>query len=119
MTDDGAELRLYCLLRGDLEMPEGKAHAQTGHAWVSTLYAAPREQVDAYMAASQPKIVLRAKNQAMIERAAAECRSLGLPHYVVCDAGRTFFAQPTITCLGIGPVTFLQLPKYIQRQRLL
>ncbi len=118
-TGSEHELRLYCLMRRDLEIPTGKMLAQAGHAFVSALeQAADREAVKTYFTNAQPKIVLAAKNLNVIERAARECRELGLNHFVVVDAGRTVFPEPTVTCMGIGPVRFVDLPKYVQKLQL-
>ena len=96
--------------------------AQAGHAFVSAIEqarAASQEQVDQYLRNEQPKIVLRAKNEAVIRRAAVECEQAGIPFYLVIDAGRTVFNEPTVTCLGIGPVVKGDLPKFVQRLQLL
>ena len=117
-----SELRLYCLMRMDLEIPLGKMLAQAGHAFVSTLYCAMsinNKAVDHYMQNAQPKITLKAKNLNVLIRAKKECDNLGLPNYLVTDAGRTVFSEPTVTCLGIGPVMKSQLSKYIQGLQLL
>lgn len=129
LINEQTELRLYCLMRTDLhqfcsiptEYKElmGKLMAQAGHAFVSTLYIADPCIVETYMRNSQPKIVKKAKNENVLRRAEKECKELGLPCYLVTDAGRTLFAQPTVTCLGIGPVTRPQLSKYIDGLQLL
>jgi peptidyl-tRNA hydrolase len=106
-------------MRADLLAPVGKLMVQAGHAFVSVLEQASREQVDHYMRHQQPKIVLKAKNEAVLRRAAHDCQQLGIPHYLVTDAGRTVFNEPTITCLGIGPVARKALPQYIKKLQLL
>ena len=114
MNTENMELRLYCVIRGDLEIPAGKLMVQAGHAFVSAMYKAwadHAEQVTNYMENSQPKIVLKAKNEAALRRAKAECLTLGIPCYLVTDAGRTVFLEPTTTCLGIGPVRKSELPE--------
>ena len=116
------ELRLYCLVRTDIEIPVGKLTAQTGHAYCTVIFNAirdgDRDQVQKYFDNDQPKITLRAKNLASIERAARECKEAGINHFVVTDAGRTVFNEPTVTCMGIGPVQKGELPKFVQRMQL-
>ena len=148
------ELRLYCLMRGDLSLYtmvatedapvrlhtdaeiEGKLMVQAGHAFVNALEEARRGdwvqddiddsarlllgslRVREYLTVSQPKIVLKAKNEAALRRAADECRQARIPHYLVTDEGRTVFPEPTVTCLGIGPVLRQNLPKFIDRMQM-
>jgi PTH2 family peptidyl-tRNA hydrolase len=126
---ENSELRLYCLIRTDLhlfcleptEYTElmGKLMAQTGHAFVSALYESDNDIVDRYMGNAQPKIVLKAKNENVLRRSQKECKALGIACYLVTDAGRTVFREPTVTCLGIGPVMKSQLPKYVTGLQLL
>jgi peptidyl-tRNA hydrolase len=115
------ELRLYCVLRADLgdDVPQGKLYVQTGHAFVSATLSADPDTVSRYMANEQPKIVLKAKNEAAIHRAAKECQAAGINHYVVVDLGRTVFPEPTTTCVGLGPITRGELPKFIAQLQLM
>jgi PTH2 family peptidyl-tRNA hydrolase len=117
---DDTEIRLYCIMRDDIDIPIGKMLAQAGHAFVSVLEAANetnRAVVVDYFANAQPKIALRGNLNA-VKRAAGECRQAGIPHYVVTDAGRTVFPEATVTCIGIGPVDRASLPKFVARLRL-
>ena len=113
-----SELRLYCLMRTDLDMPVGKMLVQAGHAFATVLHQSDPEIVKEYFSHNQPKISLRAKNLAMIERAARECMEADINHFMVVDAGRTVFTEPTITCIGIGPIFADDLPRYVGRLRL-
>lgn len=132
MVDD--ELRLYCLMRTDLHLfciepveyneLMGKLMAQAGHAYVTTIYHALLREggadlVDSYMQNAQPKITKKAKNENVLVRAQKECDAVGICNYLVKDAGRTLFKGPIFTCLGIGPVTRAQLPKYVDGLQLL
>lgn len=135
MCDD-PELRMYCLMRGDLDVPEGKLMVQSGHAFVSALEMARKGHwvqpnvseasrqlignaiVREYLEFSQPKIVLRAKNEAALRRAAEECQQAGIAHYLVTDEGRTVFPEPTVTCVGLGPVVKSAVPKFVQRMQM-
>ena len=115
------ELRLYCVVRGDIEMPVGKLVAQAGHAFVGALRVATETAphlAERYLADSQPKITLQAKSLAVLERAARECKDAGIIHHLVIDEGRTVFNEPTVTCLGIGPVLRDRLPKFVSKLRL-
>jgi len=124
---ENTELRLYCVMRTDLNLvaeggtvPLGKLMAQAGHAFVGCLFKLNEAQIVEYMdSGTQPKIVLRVKNEKDLMRAALECEAVNIPFYLVKDAGRTVFAEPTFTCVGIGPIAKQNLPKFIQRLQLL
>lgn len=126
MSED-TELRLYCLMRTDLNflaedgfVPLGKLMAQAGHAFVGCIARLDQSEISEYIdGGSQPKIVLRVKSQKDLLRAKAECETAGIPCYLVTDAGRTVFSEPTMTCLGIGPIAKQSLPKFIQRLQLM
>jgi len=50
------------------------------------------------------KIILRCDDEDSILRLNDECIKGRYPHALITDAGRTVFQEPTITCLGIGPL---------------
>lgn len=122
------ELRVYIVVRNDIEMPLGKAFAQVGHAVLGTVEAArkadPRRVAEylgegdfALIDEGHAKIALRGKEKDL-RRAAAELAEAGIPHALIQDAGRTVFAEPTLTCLGVGPVRKSELPKFVQKLQL-
>lgn len=118
--DESDELRLYCVMRADLNAPVGKLMAQAGHAFVGCIAKLHELEVAEYMDnGQQPKIVLRAKNENELRRAHQACIEEHIPCYLVTDAGRTVFPEPTVTCLGIGPVARKDLPRFVQRLQLL
>jgi len=119
------EPRLYAVVRKDLlpQLKHGKLSGQTGHAFEGALLTAQVEcgaRVADYLATSgRGKITLVAKNAAALERILAECDALGIPCHRVVDEGRTVFAEPTFTAVGIGPTSRDELPKFVQRMQLL
>lgn len=115
------ELRIYCLMRTDIEIPIGKMMAQSGHAFASIVninMLQNNSNITYYMNHDQPKIVLKCKNLHYLERAKQECDDKKICNALIIDAGRTVFKEPTVTCLGIGPISFNNLPKFIQRMQL-
>jgi PTH2 family peptidyl-tRNA hydrolase len=120
--DNKRELRMYLVWRNDLAIPFGKALGQSGHAFVSAVIIADRHDrdlVDLYLLHSQPKIVVKCKNLDALLRAKTECDAIEMNCYLVTDAGRTVFPEPTVTCLAIGPCYRDELPKFIRRMQLL
>lgn len=121
------ELKMYLLIRGDIEMPEGKLAIQAAHAILGAWVNCHDEELKAkylglnpegQITSGQAKISLKAKNLHAMERARAECRALGISTALVTDAGRTVFNEPTVTCLGIGPVTRSKLPPFVEKMRM-
>lgn len=116
------ELRMYCVMRTDLVMPVPKMLVQAGHAYMSSgirvLNLNP-ERFWQWYEHSQAKIALRAKTLDTLLRAQQECETLGVPCALITDEGRTVFTEPTTTCLGIGPLLRVELPKFVARLQLL
>ena len=51
------------------------------------------------------KVVLKCENEEELLAIAEKCkRNSEIPHALITDSGRTVFSEPTITCLGIGPL---------------
>jgi len=122
MLNKQEELRIWVAVRRDLDIPAGKLAAQTGHGFVTTIFEAMKmhpDVVNAYMAASQPKIVVWAKNAAELIKVHQACEEAGLPCAIITDAGRTVFPEPTLTVMAVGPCRFIDLPKSMKRLRLM
>lgn len=121
MTDLTEEYKIWIALREDLTIPLGKAITQGGHGVDMTLEAAEAtpERIQLYRACNRPKITCWIKNEAAVRRAHAECVAAGLPSAFVTDAGRTVFAEPTVTVFAVGPARFSELPRFVQRLQLL
>jgi peptidyl-tRNA hydrolase len=117
--DKENELRIWCAVRTDLDIPIGKFGTQTGHAFVAALWAAPEEIAREYMSeAGQAKIVVRVKNEFQLLKAYEACKAAGLTAVLVRDAGRTVFPEPTYTTMAVGPCRMADLPKSVGRLQL-
>jgi PTH2 family peptidyl-tRNA hydrolase len=117
-----SELKMWLAVRCDLNMPPGKLAAQAGHAFGSALLSAFQsdpECVRLYQEHAMPKIVVGVRNEAELQRVAEEARSAGILCYMVTDAGRTVFSEPTQTVCAVGPCYRGDLPAFIRRLRLL
>lgn len=104
-------LRLYAIIRGDLNMPAGKMCSQAGHAFLDAYLAALDTHPDI---ASQyrdgrhgVKVCLVAPTERHLLRAYEEAQKAGLPCALVIDQHHLmpphFTGEPIITALGIGP----------------
>lgn len=92
-----SDTRIAVVFRSDLEMPRGKSEVQFGHA-VSPLITPE------YMESSQMKLSLEVPGVIDLMGLVETAKRRGVPYYVVVDAGRTVFTEPTITCVGFGPM---------------
>lgn len=116
------ELKIWLAIRSDIDIPIGKAMAQAGHGFTWALRKSQDSDPDIteeYLSTNQPKIVVKAKNEASLLRMEKECQELGLPVALVKDSGRTVFPEPTFTVCAVGPCYEDELPKYVQRMQLL
>ncbi|GLI71575.1 hypothetical protein VaNZ11_016839 [Volvox africanus] len=106
------ELKMVLCVNMSLKMGTGKVGAQCAHAAVGVLWAhyqshnVPIRQWEMY---GQPKIALKVGDEAEMAELEAKAMSLGMPTYIVHDAGRTQIAAGSQTVLAIGPAPKSQL----------
>lgn len=100
---DAEEIKQVIIVRRDLEMGKGKMAAQVAHAAVGSLQKTGRKIAEKWESMGAKKVVLAVDS--LPELLELEKNARKLPHFLVTDAGRTEFKEPTITCLGIGPAT--------------
>lgn len=110
---------MYIVVRRDLEMPSGKLAGQVAHAAVRLIWKF-RNHTDNGAGRSnmrlinewfhpslgnEAKIVLGVSGYQELESIYHLADKLKIPTEIVTDAGRTIFGEPTVTCIGIGPLT--------------
>ncbi|AZO29394.1 aminoacyl-tRNA hydrolase [Mesorhizobium sp. M1B.F.Ca.ET.045.04.1.1] len=103
MTSSTDELRIAVIFRADIDIPRGKGEVQFGHA-VALLVHGGGEVATSYMAGLQMKLSMEVDDLDAIALIMAKAKARGVPFAVVEDAGRTVFGEPTITCIGLGPM---------------
>lgn len=81
---------IYIAMRLDLNMGRGKEIAQACHAVIGL-------GVHDYDAV----IAIRAYDEAHLAFLIQESKKCGVKYYVVKDAGKTVFKEPTITCAAL------------------
>jgi len=89
-------------------MPPGKLASQVGHAYLEAFLRAGPERQSAYRAGGMGvKVCLGAPGLNALGRLYDRALALGLPCYLVEDSGRntTFGGVPTVSALGVGPLT--------------
>ncbi len=94
------------VVRTDLKMSTGKKCAQSCHAAVSASESArmktPRIWQEWYRE-GQRKIVVKTQELKELLDLKEKAARLGIPHFLVADAGLTELEPGTTTALGIGP----------------
>jgi PTH2 family peptidyl-tRNA hydrolase len=120
------DLRLYAVLRSDIQMSTGKSIAQAGHAFTSSLLESlsvndPRGQIYARLKPGT-KITLTGGSERDIILLKERIEATGIPCFLVVDSGHVelpdFDGTPTITALGIGPCTRKDVPRALSRLKL-
>jgi len=122
-------LYTYAIVRADLEMTVGKTAAMASHACAGSLlqYLSkyPRRLTEfASGQFSGSRVIVKAKNLGMLERAIKEAEAAGLPHYLMVDEGHVSppgfdGVTPVPAALGIGPATRDRLRPITKRFQIL
>lgn len=93
-------------------MGTGKIASQASHAALNSFLAASKEVQEEYQEDDDigTKVCLEATLQKMIEVYLLS-KEAGLPCALITDSGvGSGFSEPTVTAVGIGPVTKAQVP---------
>jgi len=96
-------MKQVILVRTDLKMPKGKMAAQCSHASVSSLLKSHKDDIEKWKKEGMKKVILKVKDKDELLEYKEKAEDSGLVTALIEDAGKTFFKQPEITCLGIGP----------------
>ncbi len=94
------------IVRVDLKMGRGKIAVQCAHAAVSAADDARihfPEWWKAWISEGQRKIVLKVREEDMLNRIVRKAKAVDLPAYLVRDSGLTQVEPGSVTCAGIGP----------------
>ena len=96
-------MKMVILVRSDLHMPKGKLSTQVAHASVEAVLKSPETTVQEWRKQGMKKVVLKVKDEKELLDFQKRAMALKLVTSLITDAGKTFFKEPTKTCLAIGP----------------
>lgn len=103
---------MYCIFSKEaiekMKGNRGKMAAQAGHAYLHAFWDAEKRlfhhEAESYMYSNKAyKIALIVENESDLYKLQATYKSI-CGTSLVKDAGLTVFDEPTVTCLGIGPI---------------
>ncbi|XP_075640000.1 uncharacterized protein LOC142611758 isoform X2 [Castanea sativa] len=100
------ELKMVLVVRQDLKMKSGKIASQCAHAatgMYAELMQSHRSLLRQWEQCGQPKIVVTCRNQQEMNKLMEAAENIGLPTFVVADAGRTQVLSGSKTVLAVGP----------------
>ncbi|KAJ4708087.1 Peptidyl-tRNA hydrolase 2, mitochondrial [Melia azedarach] len=116
------DLKMVLVVRQDLKMGCGKIASQCAHA-ATGMYAELMQSewslLRQWEQCGQPKIVVTCKNQQEMNKLKEAAENMGLPTFVVADAGRTQVSAGSKTVLAIGPGPKTLVDSVSGKQRLL
>jgi peptidyl-tRNA hydrolase len=103
------KLRIIVVFRSDLpEMTRAKGEVQFGHAVASVMFSAMQVEpsvVEQYMSENQIKLNMEVDGLEALLKIQEKATKRGVNHFVVTDAAHTVFEKPTITAIGLGPMS--------------
>jgi peptidyl-tRNA hydrolase, PTH2 family len=98
-----ARMKQVLVVNSALALPPGKMAARVAHASIAAFLMAGKANREKWLDVGLPKIVLDGENEARMKLLLRQAHEVGVPAYLVRDAGRTVIPEGTVTCLGIGP----------------
>ena len=107
------------LVRNDLKLPKGKLAVQVAHASIESVLKSKKEITSEWHNEGMPKIVLKVKDLEELKQYQKLANNNKIITALITDAGRTFFKEPTITCMAIGPDENSKIDKIIKNLKLL
>ncbi|XVE97582.1 hypothetical protein REPUB_Repub03eG0031800 [Reevesia pubescens] len=105
-TNADQDLKMVLVVRQDLKMKSGKIASQCAHAatgMYAELMQSDQSLLRQWEGCGQPKIVVTCRNQQEMNKLREAAENIGLPTFVVADAGRTQVSAGSKTVLAVGP----------------
>ncbi len=96
-------MKQVILVRNDLRLHRGKMSVQCSHASVEAVLKSDKEKVKEWKKEGMMKVILKVDNEKELLKYNQQAKDSSLTTALITDAGRTFFKEPTRTCLAIGP----------------
>jgi len=96
-------MKQVIVVRKDIQMRKGKLAAQVAHASVESVVVMGIANVKEWLNEGMTKIVVGCDSEDELFQLYNKARENGVSAFIIQDAGRTEFKEPTYTCVAIGP----------------
>jgi len=110
-------MKQVILVRSDLKMSPGKLSSQVAHASLEA--ALKSNKLKEWKSKGTKKVILKVKDEQELLRYYELAKKDKLTHALIKDAAKTFFKEPTITCLAIGPEKEEKIDKITKELKML
>ncbi|MEM1575814.1 MAG: peptidyl-tRNA hydrolase Pth2 [Nitrososphaerota archaeon] len=107
------------VVRKDISMSVGKLAVQVAHAAIGSYKLCDKKIIEKWEESGAKKVVVEVDNLEELLKLEEKAKKMGIPNFLVIDAGLTEFPEPTITCLGLGPEEENKINKLTGNLRLL
>lgn len=97
------ELKQVIIVRGDLQLPKGKAAAQVAHAAVEAAWRSDKSLFKLWRESGMKKVALKCVDLKELYSIEQKAKQAGLITAIITDAGKTVVEPGTVTCFAIGP----------------
>ena len=107
------------LVRSDLKMPKGKLAAMVAHASVEAVLKTQKAILEDWKKIGMKKVILKVDSENELLSFQKKAKAAKLVTALIKDAGKTFFKNPTIVCLAIGPSSDFEIDKITGKLKLI
>ena len=112
-------MKQVILVISNLDMKPGKLSAQVSHASVEAVLKSKKSLIEEWRDQGMKKVILKVNSLEELKDYLKKANNSGLITALIRDAGKTFFNEPTITCLAIGPDKDEKIDKIVSKLKLL
>lgn len=116
------EIKQAIIVRTDLEMSRGKTVAQGAHASLMSYFEVVKKDkkiAEEWIDEGEKKIVLKVESESDLKKLHDAFKFKGIPSALVTDAGLTELPPGTITALGVGPWSSIEIDRFTKPLKLL
>lgn len=96
-------MKQVIVVRKDLNLSKGKAAAQAAHASLGAYRKVSEKNLRKWEKSGEKKVVVGVEDEEELFQIKRNAEGIGVPAYLVKDAGRTEIPQGTTTALAVGP----------------